>query len=74
MGTSGAVQTVHILVCTYNEPAALVKECVLRLLVAPEPLYMEKVIYVCDDGYASPEGEKKRRMVTDLNMLGAQRC
>jgi hypothetical protein len=33
---------VHVLIATYNEPAELVRECVLRLLVAPEPLYMEK--------------------------------
>ena len=67
----GACQTVHVLVATYTEPADLVKECVLRLLVAPEPLYMRKVIYVCDDGWAGEEGALKRKMVAHLNMLGA---
>ena len=47
------------------------RECVVRLLVAPEPLYMEKIIYVCDDGYANPEGAAKKKMVEELNALGA---
>ena len=61
----------HVLVCTYNEPAVTVRECVLRLLVAPEPIYMEKIIYVCDDGHSKSEGPKKKAMVEELRILGA---
>lgn len=68
---NGTKQTVHVLVCTYNETAELVRECVLRLLIAPEPIYMEKIIYVCDDGHAKSEGPKKRAMVEQLQALGA---
>jgi hypothetical protein len=71
---NGVAQTVHCLVATYTEPAELVRECVLRLLVAPEPLWMEKIVYVCDDGYHTAEGAKKRMMVQHLNMLGAPPC
>lgn len=63
-------ETVHVLITTYTEPAATVRECVLRLLVAPEPLYMEKMIYVCDDGHAKAEGPKKKEMVEELRLLG----
>jgi hypothetical protein len=66
----GVSQTVHVLIATYNEPAELVKECVLRLLVAPEPIYMEKIIWICDDGYMKEEGKQKQRMVADLQNLG----
>jgi hypothetical protein len=65
-------ETVHVLITTYTEPAVTVKECLLRLLVAPEPIYMEKVIYVCDDGYNKAEGPKKREMVEELRLLGMQ--
>ena len=65
-------QTVHVLVATYTEDADLVRECVLRLLVAPEPVYMQKVIYVCDDGHARDTGPAKRAMVRNLNALGAE--
>lgn len=67
----GPRQTVHVLVTTYNEPLAMVRDGVLRLLVAPAPMYMEKMIYVCDDGYAGPDGPRKRAMVADLRALGA---
>jgi hypothetical protein len=30
-----------------------------------------QVIYVCDDGYATDDGAAKRRMVANLNQLGA---
>lgn len=66
----GMRETVHVLVCTYTEPAATVRECVLRLLVAPEPIYMEKMIYVCDDGHAKSEGPKKKAIVEELRILG----
>jgi len=49
----------------------MVRDGVLRLLVAPEPVYMQKTIYVCDDGYAGPDGPRKRAMVADLRALGA---
>ena len=48
-----------------------VRECVLRLLCAPEPAYMEKYIYVCDDGHAKPQGPQKRAAVGALRALGA---
>ena len=64
-------QTVHVLIATYTEPAVTVRECVLRLLVAPEPIYMEKIIYVCDDGHSKSEGPKKKAMVEELRILGA---
>lgn len=67
----GVCQTVHVLVTTYTEPADTVKECVIRCLVSPEPIYMEKYIYVCDDGHAKSEGPKKRAMVEELRVLGA---
>ena len=67
----GATQRVHCLVATYTEDVALVRECVLRLLVAPEPLYMQKIVYVCDDGHALPGGDAKRRMCEELTDLGA---
>lgn len=67
---SGMRQTVHVLITTYTEPAVTVRECVLRLLVAPEPIYMEKMIYVCDDGHLKSEGPKKRAMVEELRILG----
>lgn len=67
---NGPRQTVHVLVTTYNEPPDMVQDGVLRLLVAPEPVYMRKIIYVCDDGYASPDGPRKRAMVADLHALG----
>jgi hypothetical protein len=63
-------QTVHVLVATYTEEVELVRECIVRLLVAPEPVYMQKVIYVCDDGHARPDGARKAAMVRQLNMLG----
>jgi hypothetical protein len=66
----GVRQTVHVLVTTYTEPAYTVRECVIRCLVAPEPVYMEKHIYVCDDGHAKSEGPKKRAMVEELRVLG----
>ena len=68
---NGVRETVHVLITTYTEPAVTVKECVVRCLVAPEPIYMEKHIYVCDDGHAKSEGPKKRAMVEDLRVLGA---
>jgi hypothetical protein len=67
---NGVKQSVHVLVATYSEQAEMVKECVLRLLIAPEPIYMEKNIYVCDDGHAKREGPKKRDMVEQLRILG----
>jgi hypothetical protein len=67
---NGVRQTVHVLVTTYTEPAVTVKECVVRCLVAPEPIYMEKHIYVCDDGHSKSEGPKKRAMVEELRVLG----
>jgi hypothetical protein len=67
-------QAVHVLVATYTEEVELVRECVLRLLVAPEPVYMQKVIYVCDDGHARADGPRKAAMVRQLNMLGVLPC
>jgi hypothetical protein len=67
----GVSVSVHVLIATYNEPADLVKECVLRLLVAPEPIFMEKIIWICDDGYMKEEGKQKQRLVADLQSLGA---
>ena len=64
-------ETVHVLITTYTGPAETVRECVLRLIVAPEPVYMEKQIYVCDDGHAKSEGPKKRAMIEELRILGA---
>lgn len=69
--SSGVSQTVHVLIATYSESAEMVKECILRLLMAPEPVYMEKNIYVCDDGHSKREGPKKRDMVEQLRILGA---
>lgn len=46
------------------------RECVIRCLVAPEPSYMEKNIFVCDDGHAKTDGPKKRAMVEELRILG----
>jgi hypothetical protein len=66
----GVHQTVHVLITTYTEPAYVVRECVIRCLVSPEPIYMEKNIYVCDDGHAKSEGPKKRAMVDELRVLG----
>lgn len=48
----------------------MVRECVVRLLAAPEPLDMEKYIYVCDDGHAKPEGPRKKAIVEEFRMLG----
>ena len=62
---------VYVLVATYSEPASLVRECVLRLLAAPEPLDLEKLIVVCDDGHALAEGAHKKALVESLNALGA---
>lgn len=67
---NGVRQTVHVLITTYTEPAHTVKECVVRCLVCPEPIYMEKHIYVCDDGHTKSEGPKKRAMVEELRVLG----
>lgn len=66
----GVRQTVHVMITTYTEPADTVRECLIRLLVAPEPVYMEKVLYVCDDGHAKSEGPRKRAMVEELRVLG----
>ena len=66
----GVTQTVHVMVATYGESAELVRECLLRLLAAPEPLDMEKYLYVCDDGHAKAEGPKKRAVVEELRELG----
>jgi hypothetical protein len=68
---NGVSHTVHVLVTTYGEGAEMVRECVIRLLVAPEPIDMEKYIYICDDGHAKPEGAKKRALVEELRTLGA---
>ena len=65
-------QTVHVCVTTYGEAAEMVRECLLRLLAAPEPLDMEKILYVCDDGHAKAEGPKKRAVVDQLRALGAR--
>eukprot|EP00892_Ulva_mutabilis_P006100 jgi/Ulvmu1/3862/UM018_0081.1 len=67
---NGIRETVHVLVTTYTEPADTVRECIIRLLVAPEPVYMEKVLYVCDDGHSKSEGPRKRAMVDELRVLG----
>lgn len=61
----------YVLVATYSEPAELVRECVLRLLAAPEPLDTEKVVVVCDDGHALAEGARKRAFVAALHDHGA---
>ena len=66
----GATQTMRVLVTAHDEPARAVRECVLRLLVAPEPVYMEKVLYVCDDSSDSPEGLQKAAMVEHLRAIG----
>jgi cellulose synthase/poly-beta-1,6-N-acetylglucosamine synthase-like glycosyltransferase len=66
----GVTQTVHVLVTTYGEAAEMVRECVVRLLAAPEPIDMEKYIYVCDDGHAKPEGPKKKAVVEELRTIG----
>lgn len=71
MAARGVTQTVHVLVTTYGEAAEMVRECVVRLLAAPEPLDMEKYIYVCDDGHAKSEGPKKKAVVEELRTLGA---
>ena len=67
---TGVTQTVHVCVTTYGESAELVRECLVRLIAAPEPLDMEKYLYVCDDGHAKPEGPKKRAVVDELRTLG----
>lgn len=67
----GPRQTIHVLVTTYTEPVDMVREGVLRLLVAPEPVYTKKIIYLCDDGYSGPEGPRKRAVVDELRGLGA---
>lgn len=73
----GVAQTVHCLVAsrTDDTDAELLRECLLRLLVAPEPLNMRKVVHVCAAGAA---GAATRRLVADLQSLGAratrQRC
>ena len=67
----GVAQSLYVLIPTYSESADMVRECVLRLLVAPEPVYMEKAIFVCDDGHALREGPLKRDMVEQLRILGA---
>ena len=64
-------QTLHVIVTTYTEPLAMVRECVTRLLVAPDPIYCEKTVYVCDDGHADPGGPEKLEMVRHLHRLGA---
>ena len=69
----GVAQTLHVLITTYSESADMVRECILRLLVAPEPIYMEKDIYVCDDGHALRQGPLKRDMVEQLRILGMLR-
>jgi hypothetical protein len=69
---TGVTQTVHVCVTTYGESAEMIRECVIRLLAAPEPLDMEKYIYVCDDGHAKPEGPKKQVVVEELRALGGQ--
>jgi hypothetical protein len=71
---TGVTQTVHVCVTTYGESAEMVRECLIRLLAAPEPLDMEKYLYVCDDGHAKPEGPKKRAVVEELRTLGALLC
>lgn len=72
--TSGVAQTLYALITTYSESAEMVRECILRLLIAPEPIYMEKEIYVCDDGHSKREGPKKREMVEQLRILGTYAC
>ena len=59
-----------IMITTYIEDAAMVQECVLRLLCAPEPAYMEKYIYVCDDGHSKPDGPAKKAVVNAFRALG----
>lgn len=68
---SGPRQTIHVLVTAYSEPADMVREGVLRLLVAPAPVYTNKIIYLCDDGSSGPEGPRKRAVVDKLRELGA---
>lgn len=68
---SGAAQTVHVLVTTYGETAEMVRECLIRLLAAPEPLDMKKIIYLCDDGHQKAEGPKKQAVIEQLRALGA---
>jgi hypothetical protein len=67
---SGVAQTVHVLVTTYGESAEMARECIIRLLAAPEPLDMEKIIYLCDDGHQKAEGPRKRAVIEELRALG----
>jgi hypothetical protein len=66
----GVSQHVHVLVPTYDEPADLVNEGLLRLLLAPAPRYMDVHVYVCDDGAGTPEGVKKAGAVQLLRRSG----
>ena len=52
----------------------LCRECIIRCLVAPEPAYMEKNIFLCDDGHAKTDGPRKRAMVEELRILGNYLC
>ena len=69
--TGGVRQTVHTLVTVLNEPEDMVRECVGRLLAAPEPAPMQQYIWVCDDGHDRSDGPRKRAVVADLRALGA---
>jgi len=67
----GIRQTMHTVLTVLNEPEDMVRECTVRLLVAPEPAFMEHYIWVCDDGHDRIDGPRKRAVVTELRALGA---
>eukprot|EP00892_Ulva_mutabilis_P001282 jgi/Ulvmu1/11154/UM071_0038.1 len=67
---AGAAQTVHVLIAACGRPADIVRECVLRLLVAPEPVYMEKVLHVCCGRGGGDEARRVAAMVEQLRALG----
>eukprot|EP00892_Ulva_mutabilis_P010707 jgi/Ulvmu1/8008/UM004_0244.1 len=66
----GILQRIHVIVCTYAEPAATVERCVQHLLDSPLPVYAERIVWVADDGHALPEGAGKRAFVERMRAQG----
>ena len=62
----GKLQKINVMVCTYNEPADTVEECVRHLLKSPVPIYASKHIYIGDDGAKGMRAERAKGEKGDL--------
>jgi hypothetical protein len=69
-------QTLHVLVDASNTSIVQARECVMRLLVAPEPVYMQKQIHVTSARHTHGDWDTHdaalRQMLSELHTLGVR--